>query len=330
MKAAVLFAPENLKMIDVEIPKLGADEVLFKPKNIGICGSDVTFYLGHRAVPYPFILGHEVVGHVAAVGAAVTKFHVGQRIIVEPNYSCGNCPLCRIGRGNICPNKESLGVNVPGCFSEYAKAPAEFVWGLPDNISDEDAATIEPQAVGIHALLISGAKLGDTVAVVGCGVIGLLLIHAAVRAGVRVLAHDILPGKLAMAEKLGAIAVEVEDPAFLWQKENVSTVFECAGVTASIELSIHAAPRGSQVVLLGISTAPASFVPIKIVREGIYIIPSLIYDHPGDFARTINLVSSGTLNPSSVVTDKVPFNSISEAIRIACTGQAAKVLTQVE
>jgi threonine dehydrogenase-like Zn-dependent dehydrogenase len=141
MKAAVLLAPENLKMTDVEIPKLGADEVLFKTKKIGICGSDVTFYLGHRPVPYPFILGHEVVGHIVAVGASVTKFQLGQRIVVEPNYSCGNCPLCRIGRGNICPNRKSLGVNVPGCFAEYAKAPAEFVWGLPDNISDEDAAT---------------------------------------------------------------------------------------------------------------------------------------------------------------------------------------------
>jgi L-iditol 2-dehydrogenase len=330
MKAAVLFAPENLKMTDVEIPKLAADEVLFKPKNIGICGSDVTFYLGHRPVAYPLILGHEVVGHIAAVGEAVTKFKVGQRIIVEPNYSCGNCPLCRIGRGNICPNKKSPGVSVPGFFADYAKAPAEFVWGLPDNISDEDAATIEPQAVGIHALVISGAKLGDTVAVVGCGVIGLLLIHAAVKAGVRVLAHDKLPVKLAMAEKLGAHAIEAEDTALLWQKENVTTIFECAGVPASIELSLNAAPRGSQVLLLGITTTPASFVPIKIVREGIHIIPSLIYDHPGDFERTINLVSSGTLSPSKIITDTVPFNSLEKAIKIACTGQSAKIITYVE
>jgi L-iditol 2-dehydrogenase len=330
MKAAVLFAPENLKMTDVEIPKLAADEVLFRPKIIGICGSDVTFYLGHRPVPYPLILGHEVVGHIAAVGEAVTKFKVGQRIIVEPNYSCGNCKFCRIGRGNICPNKKSPGVNVSGFFAEYAKAPAEFVWGLPDNISDEDAATIEPQTVGIHALVISGAKLGDTVAVVGCGVIGQLLIHAAVKAGVRVLAHDKLPGKLAMAERLGAHAIETEDAAPLWQKENVTTIFECAGVPASIELSISAAPRGSQVLLLGITTTPASFVPIKIVREGIYVIPSLIYDHPGDFERTINLVSSGTLSPSKIITDTVPFNSVEKAIQIACTGQAAKVITHVE
>jgi L-iditol 2-dehydrogenase len=110
----------------------------------------------------------------------------------------------------------------------------------------------------------------------------------------------------------------------------VTTIFECAGVPASIELSISAALRGSQVLMLGITTAPASFVPIKIVREGIYVIPSLIYDHPGDFERTINLVSSGTLSPSKIITDTVPFNSVEKAIQIACTGQAAKVITHVE
>jgi 2-desacetyl-2-hydroxyethyl bacteriochlorophyllide A dehydrogenase len=329
MKAAVLLAPEDLIMKDVEVPKIGADEVLFQPKQIGICGSDVTFYLGHRPVPYPFILGHEVVGHIVAVGAAVTKFKPGQRIIVEPNYSCGNCALCRIGRGNICPNKKSLGVNVPGCFSEFATAPAEFVWALPDNISDDDAATIEPQAVSVHALLVSGAKLGDTVAVVGCGVIGLLLIHAAVKQGVRVLAHDKFPRKLEMAERLGATVIEADDTAQLWHQEGVSTIYECAGVPASIELSLNAAPRGSQVVMLGITTNPASFVPIKIVREGIHIIPSLIYDHPGDFARTIRLVSNGTLTPSKIITDTVPFESLKRALQIACTGQSAKVITRL-
>jgi 2-desacetyl-2-hydroxyethyl bacteriochlorophyllide A dehydrogenase len=329
MKAALLLGPKDLKFREMERPRIGADEVLFQPKCIGICGSDVTFFLGHRPVPYPFILGHEVVGHVVAVGEAVNKFAVGQRIIVEPNYPCGNCALCRVGRGNICANKKSLGVSIPGCFAEYATAPAEFVWALPDSIADEDAATIEPQAVSLHALLISGAQLGDTVAVVGCGVIGLLLIHAAVKQGAHVLAHDRVAGKLEMARRLGAVVPERTDTARLWNEENVSTVFECAGVPTTIELSLSAAPRGSQVVLLGITTTPASFVPIKIVREGIRIIPSMIYDHPGDFARTISLVASGTLRPSGVITDTVPFESIDRALQLACTGQSGKILTRL-
>jgi 2-desacetyl-2-hydroxyethyl bacteriochlorophyllide A dehydrogenase len=326
MKAALLLAPRDLKFGEVAIPRIGADEVLFQPKYIGICGSDVTFYLGHRPVPYPFILGHEVVGHVVAVGEGLTKFSVGQRIIVEPNYPCGTCTLCRAGRGNICPNKKSLGVSVPGCFAEYAKAPANFVWALPDSVADEDAVTIEPQAVSVHALLVSGARMGDTVAIVGCGVIGLLLIHAAVKQGVRVLAHDRIAGKLEMAQRLGAVVTEDVDTAKAWHNENVTTVFECAGVPASIELCLNTAPRGSQVVLLGITTAPASFRALKIVRDGINIIPSLIYDHPGDFKRTITLVASGTLRPSMVITDRAPFDSIGEAFQLACTGQSGKVL----
>lgn len=329
MKAAMLLAPEKLVLTETEAPKIEPDEVLFRPKNIGICGTDVTFFLGHRTMPYPFILGHEVVGNIVAVGDSVTKFKVGQRVIVEPNFPCLRCHFCWNGRGCICPNKKSPGVNIPGYFSELAKAPSEFVWAVPENISDNDAATIEPLAVAVHALMTSGAKLGDTVAVVGCGVIGLLLIHAAARQGTRVLAHDKIARKLEMAERLGARVVEGGDAAKIWEQENVTTIYECAGVPATIEMSLNAAPRGSQVVMLGISAEPAQISPIKIVREGIHIIPSLIYDHPGDFARTIKLVSSGALSPSKVVTDTIPFDSIEQALKMASTGQSAKVLTRL-
>ena len=117
MRAAMLVAPEKIEIQETPPPTPAEDEVLIKPIRIGVCGSDVSFYLGHRATPYtPFILGHEVVGRIAAVGEKVTELEVGQRVIVEPNYTCGNCTFCRSGRGNICPNKKSLGVSVPGSF----------------------------------------------------------------------------------------------------------------------------------------------------------------------------------------------------------------------
>jgi L-iditol 2-dehydrogenase len=328
MKSALLLVPEKIEIREIDAPKLLENEVMIQPMRIGMCGSDVSFYLRHRTPPYlPFTIGHEFVGRVVEVAPGVTKLAVGQRVIVESNYTCGNCKFCREGRGNICPNKKSLGVNVPGCFAEYAKAPAEFVWGLPDNISDEDAATIEPQAVGIHALVISGAKLGDTVAVVGCGVIGLLLAHAAVAQGVRVLAHDRYAEKLAMAAQLGAKACADDDTAKLWSREYVSTVFECAGATSTVELALSAAPRGSRVILLGLSTSPASFVPLRVVREGIRIEPSVIYDHPADFASSINLVANKILQPSKIVTETIPFDSIGRALQTASMGKSSKIHT---
>ena len=326
MKSALLLAPEKIEIREIDAPKLSENEVMMQPIRVGICGSDVSFYLGHRTPPYlPFTIGHEFVGRVVEVASGVTKLAVGQRVIVEPNYTCGNCKFCREGRGNICPNKKSMGVSVPGCFAEYTIAPAEFTWPVPDTISDADAATIEPLTVSLHALRSSGAQLGDTVAVLGCGVVGLLLIHVAVAQGVRVLAHDKYAEKLLMAAQLGAKACADDDTAKLWLSENVSTVFECAGATSTVELALSAAPRGSQVILLGLSTSPASFVPLRVVREGIRIEPSLIYDHPADFASSINLVASKILQPSKIVTETIPFDSIGRALQIASTGKSGKI-----
>jgi L-iditol 2-dehydrogenase len=326
MKAALLLSPGNIAIGETADPQLGADEVMIRPSCIGICGTDVSIYQGHRAVSYPFVLGHEVIGRITALGKTVTKFSVGQRVIVEPNYPCGSCRLCLAGRGSVCAQKNSMGVNVPGCLSEYAVAPAEFVWQLPDSITDENAATIEPLTVSIHAMLQSGARPGDTVAVLGCGVVGLLLIHAAAARGVRVIAHDRVVNKLQMAQALGAVpALEGEDAAKLWQEENVTTVFECAGASTTVELALKAAPRGAQVVLLGLSSSPASFVPMRLVREGINVATSMIYEHPVDFAHVIDEVAKGELHPARVVTHTFPFESIREAMRLAGTGEAGKI-----
>ena len=325
MRAALLLTPAKIEIHDVALPELGAGEVLIQPMRVGICGSDVSFYLGHRPLTYPCVLGHEVVGRVMAVAEGVTKVAVGHRVVVEPNYPCGACRFCRSGRGNICPNKKSMGVTLPGCFADYVAAPAEFVWALPDSISDLDAAAIEPLTVSLHALFRSGATMGETVAVVGCGVIGLLLIHAAARQGLKVLAHDRFDHKLKAAERLGATAVRAEDPGKLWRTEDVSTVFECAGVASTVEMALNSAPRGSKVVLLGLSSSRASCVPLRLVSAGIRIEPSLIYDHPADFAHAIALVAAGTLQPSCIVSDTLKFEAIGQAMELASTGHAGKI-----
>jgi L-iditol 2-dehydrogenase/L-gulonate 5-dehydrogenase len=175
-------------------------------------------------------------------------------------------------------------------------------------------------------LLSSGVKSGDTVSVLGCGVVGLLLIHAAKSIGVRVIAHDRLAPKLELARKLGAdIACELENASGLWQKENVVAVFECAGSSATLECAVNAAPRGSLIVLLGISSSKVSFIPMRLVREGVNIRTSMIYDHPVDFKHAIDLVAQGKLNPACVVTDTFSFQSVGEALRLASGGSAGKI-----
>lgn len=326
MKAALLHGPEKILIEDIEDPHPAAGEVMIRPEYAGICGTDISHYLGHRIVPYPFILGHEVIGRIAALGEGVDKFRAGERVLVEPNYPCGACRLCLSGRGAVCAQKGSMGVNLPGCFAEYALAPAEFVWALPDSIPDKEAATIEPLAVSMHGFAQSGARRGDTVAVLGCGVVGLLLIHAATAAGAKVIAHDAIAGKLEMARSLGAVpAPGTDDVGLLWQKENVTAVFECAGVQATVDLALKAAPRGARVILLGLSSLPATFIPMRLVREGIDIRTSMIYDHPKDFEFVIDQVARGVLHPGRVVTHTYPFDSIGQALKHAGTGEAGKV-----
>jgi len=180
-------------------------------------------------------------------------------------------------------------------------------------------------AVSLAALRRSGARAGDTIAVAGCGVVGLLLVHAAVEHGVRVVARDILPEKEQLARQLGAIPAGDAVLSGLWRTEGVSAVFECAGTAGSAAAALEAAPRGSTVMLLGLGAEPVRFVPLRLVREGIRIEPSLIYDHPADFARTIGLVAAGRLHPSRIVTATLPFAAIADAIELAASGRAGKV-----
>ncbi|MDR1728260.1 MAG: alcohol dehydrogenase catalytic domain-containing protein [Acidobacteriota bacterium] len=330
MKAALLASPGKIVFGDVPAPPLRADEVRFQPVCAGVCGTDVSIYQGHRPVEHPFVLGHEVLGLVTELGKDVTKVAPGQRVVVEPNYPCGECALCRRGRGAVCARKGAMGVNIPGCYSEYAVAPEEFVWRVPDSVGDRDAVTIEPLAVSLSGLGRSGAKPGDTVAVLGCGVVGLLLVHAATDMGVRVIAHDRFPDKVAMARALGAEPMpDGEDVAAFWGGRGVRTVFECAGAPATAELAFAAAPRGADVMLLGLSSRPASLVPVRVVREGVSILTSMIYDHPADFARAVELVASGRLSPSKVVTDVYPLAEIGAALERAAGGASGKVLVDM-
>jgi len=330
IRAAYLVAPEKISIRETPSPQPVADEILIKPILTAICGSDVSFFAGHRTPPaYPVILGHEVVGKVIALGSDVTNLSVGQRVIVEPNYPCGTCIFCRTGRGNICPNKKSLGVTIPGCYAEQFVAPSEFCWLIPDSISNEDAVTIEPLTVSLHALWQSGVQLGNTIAVLGCGSTGLLLIHAAVSQGVRVIAHDKIKNKLEMARNLGAEICKSNDISTFWLNENVNVVFECAGASATVELAISAAPRSSQIILMGLSTSMASFQPLRFVREGLHVSGSLIYDHPSDFAKAIFLVEKKKLSPKLIVSQAIPFSKIQDALEIASTGEKGKILLEM-
>ena len=334
MRAAFLHSPGHIQFSDLPVPEPGLGEVRVRLKQVGICGSDVHLFEGHRLLDNPTIIGHEGLGFIEAIGAGVQGRSLGERVVIEPNIPCRQCRFCLSGRGNICVNKRTIGLNEPGCFADYVVLPADFCWAVPDSIDDADAVTIEPTAVAVHALLASGAKPGDTIAVVGLGAIGLLLTHLALALGYRVLVTEINAAKVQLAVGMGAEALtpptsQSDVLAREWAANEVCAVFECAGTSMTATLVATAAPRGSDIVLVGLSEKAATFTPLKIAREGITIVPSIIYDHPVDFKRTLRLIESRTIQPGFIISRQCPLDDLQSALSMAARGNDSKILITI-
>lgn len=300
MRAAVLERPLHLVVRDVDEPRPSPGEVVVEVELAGICGSDVALYQGSRPANYPLILGHE------AIGRRTTD---GMRVVIEPNIPCGNCAICRRGKANVCPCKRSLGLNSPGVFAERVAVPADFVHPLPAEIGLLDAVGLEPLAVAVHAFGVGQAQAGERVAVVGCGPQGLLLVQVATAMGAEVLAADIRAERLRLAAQLGArrtLLMPVDgalDNALARVRDEwtPSVVFEAAGAEAAVDAALAMVANGGSVVAVGLSTTAVSVVPLRFVRRGLNLLASLIYDHPQDFHRTIELVRSRRVQPGTQV-----------------------------
>lgn len=242
MKSAVLTELQKLEVQDREIPSIGENEILVKIKYCGICGSDVEFFeeghIGTRMVTYPLVLGHEASGEIVSVGGNVKNLSVGQKVVIEPGIPCGHCEYCRAGKYNIC--KEMKFLSCPpndGLFSEYVAVPAFCAFPLPNGVEELTAALMEPLAVGMHAVSVSGLKAPKTVVILGSGCIGICTLLCARAAGAsKIIVCDLFENRLKMAKKLGADEIvdaskcdTVEEVKRLTNGEGADVVFETAG-----------------------------------------------------------------------------------------------------
>ncbi len=332
MRAAILEFPGRMIVQDVAERRPGPDEVLVEIELAGVCGSDVALFDGRRQAAYPLILGHEAVGRIAQSGNS--QHAEGTRVVIEPNMPCGTCPVCRRGCANVCPNKRSLGLNSPGVFAECVAVPADFVHPVPPEIGLLDAVGLEPLAVAVHAVGVGRVQAGDPVAVVGCGMEGLLLVQVAVAMGARVLAADIRADRLAAAQRVGAAEV-VQIPTDNTQAEVIAraaadwspvVVFEAAGSGQAVETALQLATNGGAVVVVGLATTSVAIVPLHFVRRGLRLLSSLIYDHPGDFQRAIDLVRTGQVQPSAHVSQIVALAEAAAALQRVAAGQTIKAV----
>lgn len=327
MKAAVLVEPRKIVVEDTKTPEPGFGEVIIKISLAGICGSDHTLYHGRFGVPLPVIPGHEAIGIIEEIGVGVSGLAVGQRVTIQPNFSCGSCALCLTGHKNICQSKVRLGVDMNGVFAEFVKAPASYVWPVPDSLEDEVAVFTEPVAVIIHAMKIWAPNNGDRTLIYGAGIMGLLALQLASAKGAEVTACDIVETRLEMAKQLGATRI-------IGTKEPVESmygafdvIYETSGAPEALNQVIQlAAPLGKIVIL----SLPGKNHPIQtdlIVRKELQIMGSLIYTN--EFPESMDILKSGKIKSELLKTGKLSLNELDKGLRKFVSPERMKMLVEI-
>lgn len=328
MKAAVWYGRRDVRIVDVAEPVIAPGKVKIRVACCGICGTDLHEYAagpifiptaphpltGQRA---PVVLGHEFSGEVTEIGAGVTRVKVGDRVCVEPIISCGECPACIAGKYNLCRSIAFHGISSPdgGAFAEITMVDERMVYPIPDSMSYEQAAIVEPAAMVVHAIRSSRLRVGDSIAVFGAGPIGLLIVEAARAAG----ASDIIVVETSAvrrehALKMGAslaINPAAEDPVATIAARTsggVEVAFEASGVKRALSAAIAATTFDGQVVVVSVWEGDAIIEPNQFVFNEKSLLG--ILGNCNNFPETIALISSGMLRVDSLITRRIGLDDL--------------------
>ena len=312
MKAAVLTRVGEVVMVrDWPEPEPARGEVVVELTGVGLCGSDLAVWSGERPVHFPWILGHEGVGTVVSVGEGVSLARIGERVVIEPNYPCGECESCLNCLTSMCPYRRSLGINIPGLLRERAAIPVRFAWMAPEGLTEQDLVCVEPMAVVLHAARLGKAAAGGHCLIVGAGSQGLLLLMVLLAIGVDVAVVEPHQGRLEIARSLGA------RPAT--QPSAYGLVFETSGSVGGTQQALRSLDVGGTLVLIGIPHDDVPLSTASIVRGHSTVLGSIIYDHPGDFRETLAFITDNALTPSSILRRTFGFNDAQAALSSAVT-----------
>ncbi len=321
MKALLLSEYKKLAVVDMPTPEIGDDDVLVRVRACGICGSDIHGYDGStgRRIP-PLVMGHEAAGVIERAGRAVEGFKPGDRVTFDSTVSCGQCAFCRSGRINLCDNRTVLGVSCGdyrrhGAFAEYVSVPARILYKLPDSLPFERAALIEAVSIAVHAVGRHVPKPDDAVAVIGSGMIGVLVIQVLKDKGCRnIVAVDVDGDKLALAQRMGAAQVlnakDVDVPAALREMtggRGADSSFEVVGHTETVLTAIRSLRKGGTVVLIG-NLSPKVELPLQeVVSREISVLGSCASS--GEIPTCIDLLARGAVDVDPLVSLKAPLDA---------------------
>jgi len=345
MKAAVLYEPKHIEFEDRDRPSISSpDDVLVEVRNVGICHSDVHYYvhgrIGDFVVKEPLVLGHECSGVVVEKGEAVKHLDVGDRVVIEPAAPCRTCFYCKIGRYNICENLKFMGTPpTDGAFCEYVVWPADFVYKMPDDMSFEEGALIEPFSVALYSVRRGGLLPGSRVAILGAGTIGLMTLIAARECGAtEIFITDIVDRKLKLAEELGAkaaINVKEEDPVktitYLTDGRGPDVVFDAVGIESTFTQALKMVRMGGRIVVIGLGFKDMTTSPIiNILTKELDVIGILRYANV--FSDALRIVASKKPPITKLITHRLNFSELVEGMELVARGKedVVKVMVSIK
>ena len=328
---AILVTPKHFEIQECPMPEPKDNEILMKVEYVGMCGSDI-----HGFEFGPFIppkdpnqkigLGHEVAGEVVKVGAKVTKFKPGDKVLIEPGVPDDSCEYCREGRYNICPAVDFMATqpNYKGALCQYMTHPEEWTDHVPEGMTTMEAALVEPAAVGMHAAILGEARLGKSIVILGAGTIGLMVLQACLSLGATdITVVDVMQKRLDLALKLGAKrvingkeqnTVEVLRSEELYGDHGVELVFECAGAVFTAQQAVEIVSRGGKIMMVGTQSNPVPINFLKINRE---VTIQTSFRYCNNYPQTIEAIATGKFNVKDMVTHVYDYKDVQKAFEEA-------------
>lgn len=331
MKAIHFVEPEKIKVVDIPMPEMKDDEVVAKVSWAGICGTDLDLLTGNMIhiktgmTKYPIIPGHEWSGTVVKVGPAVRNFKVGDRVTADVSLGCGKCEFCRKGKYNLCPDREVIGSyrNRQGAYAEYIAAPERHLYHIPDGVSDEEAAMVEPAGTAAYAVRRARIEMGSSVMVIGDGPIGQIAAQLAkVNGASKVIMAGSWDEKLEIAKQTGTDEVinyhreDIAERAIeLTGGKGPDIVIESSGNQSAFHSAIKAVRPSGRVVLISWYADAEVPAPLNgIIVKDLDIVCCLA--SPNTFDAVLSYMQSGQLNVKPLITHKVPLEQVEDMIRM--------------
>ena len=316
----VMTAPGQIVFRQIPVPQTQPGQILVRIQMIGICGSDIHVYHGeHPFTSYPITQGHEVSGEIVALGQGVEGFAVGQKVTIEPQVFCGHCHPCTHGKYNLCEELKVMGFQTTGVASTYFSVDASKVTPIPQSMSFEEGAMIEPLAVAVHAVRRAGDVAGKKIVVIGAGPIGNLVSQVAKGMGAEVMVTDVSDYRLELAKGCGVdFAVNTRNREFggamveNFGPDKADIIYDCAGNNVTMNQAIRCARKGSTIILVAVFAGMATVDLAVLNDHELDLNTTMMYRHE-DYVKAIEMVQSGKVKLQPLMSKVFPFGQYKQA-----------------